>query len=104
MEACPPVGILHAPLFQQTKFFLVVSGSEVSGKINSPCVLGEHGRDGHALGNLGSDGVFTVLSEVDEGRSGSGSCTVARIEAAHVPHGCSSRMVASTGCGEKQHL
>ena len=42
------------------------------------------------LGNLMSDGVFTVLS--DEG----GSCTVASIEAAHMPHGSSSCMVAST--------
>ena len=30
------------------------------------------------------DGVFTVLSEVDQGGSRSGSCTVASIEAAHV--------------------
>ena len=49
------------------------------------------------------DGVFTVLSEVDQGSSGSGSCTVAGIEAAHVPHGCSSSsMIASTRCGGKE--
>ena len=65
--------------------------------------MGEHGHDVDALGNLVLDGVFTVLSEVDEGSSGSGSCTVASIEAAHVPHGCSSCMVASTGYGEKSN-
>ena len=97
-----PVGIGHAPVFQQTKFCLVGSGNEVSGKIRSPCVLGENGHDVDTLGNLVLDGVFTVLSEVDQGSSGSGSCTVPSIEAAHVLHGCSSSMIASTGCGRNE--
>ena len=77
----------------------VGSGNEVSGKIHSPCVLGENGHDVGTLGNLVLYGVFTVVSEVDQGSSGSGSCTVASIEAAHVPHGCSSSMFASRGFG-----
>ena len=40
------------------------------------------------------------MLDVDQGSSGSGSCTVASIEAAHVPHGCS--MIASTGCGRNE--
>ena len=98
-----PVGIWHAPVFQQTKFCLVGSGNEVSGKIHIPCVLGKNRHDVDTLENLVSDGVFTVLSEVDQGSSGSGSCTVASIEAAHVPHGCSSSMFASTGCWGKEN-
>ena len=35
----------HAPVFQQTKFCLLGSGNEVSGKIHSLCVLGENGHD-----------------------------------------------------------
>ena len=65
----------------------------------------ENGHDVDTLGNLVLDGVFTVLSEVDQEGSGSGSSTVASIEAAHVPHGCSSCMIASTACVEgKQQI
>ena len=56
------------------------SGTEVSGKMDT-------------LGNLVLDGVFTVLSEVDQGSRGIGSCTVASVGAAHVPQGCSSVVV-----------
>ena len=79
-----PVGFGHVPLFQQTKFCLVGSGNDVSGKSHSPCGLGENAHDVDALRNRVLDGVFTVLSEVDQGSCGIGSCTVASVETAHL--------------------
>ena len=58
----------------------------------------EHDVD--VSGCLVQDGAFAVLVDYDV--VSSGSCTEASSESAIVPHGCSSCMVTSTGCGEKQ--
>ena len=95
-----PVGIGHAQCFPANKVLpLWVLGMKFLERFIVHAFLGENGHDVDALGNRVLDGVLTVLSEVDQGSSGNGSCTVASNEAAHVPHGCSSSMFASKGFG-----
>ena len=96
-----PVGIGHAPLFQQTKehnmFCLEISGSDVSRNVESRGASGViFENDVGVSGSLVLDGAFAVLVDFDVGSSA--SCTEASNEAAIVPPDCSS----STGCGGKE--
>ena len=96
-----PVGIGHAPLFQEIKedkkLCLEISGSDVSGNVESPGASGVvFESDVDVSGSLVQDGAFAALVDFDDGSSG--NSTEASNEAAIVPHGCSS----STGCGKQE--
>ena len=96
-----PVGIGHAPLFQEIKedkkLCLEISGSDVSRNVESPGASGViFESDVDVSGSLVQDGAFAALVDFDDGSSG--SSTEASNEAAIVPHGCSS----STQCGRKR--